>query len=146
MLTLETLKYSERYKNKKLLFYYFKLFFTSYMEVTSKNIFIFGIFPYHRFFEHTLLSPVPWLFLTILFAPSLTCLATCWNPIQSSKPLQSALLRKHGKSLRTSTWVGCELSHLCTPTALRILRVSISAFFSFLLCIPILCKWLESGD
>ena len=60
------------------------------MEVTSKNIFIFGIFPYHRFFEHTLLSPVPWLFSTILFAPSLTCLATCWNPIQSSKPLQSA--------------------------------------------------------
>ena len=59
MLTLETLKYSERYKNKKLLFYYFKLFFTSYMEVTSKNIFIFGIFPYHRFFEHTLLYPVP---------------------------------------------------------------------------------------
>ena len=54
------------------------------MEVTSKNIFIFGIFPYHRFFEHTLLSPIPF------FVPSLTCLATCWNPIQSSKPLQSA--------------------------------------------------------
>ena len=59
-------------------------------EVTSKNVLIFGIFPYHRFFEHTLLSPVPWLFSTILFAPSLTCLATCWNPIQSSKPFQSA--------------------------------------------------------
>ena len=62
--------------------------------------------------------------------PYLPCHLLKSYPVFKTPP-KCAFSRKHGKSLRTSTWVGCELSHLCTPTAFRILRVSISAFFQF---------------